>query len=130
MKCHSTSEFYFVYYQPCNPKIFLHLFFSLSHSNSKKIPPLTLLFCPCLPQISPSFLTSSLSLSFLQVLSVPHGVLAKLVAELLDKQSQLSGCLRLLFQELVAEAGNVLLDLLQLACNKESQTDRHDSQGT
>lgn len=47
---------------------------------------------------------------------MPHGVLAKLVAELLDEQSQLPGRLGLLLQELVAEAGNVLLDLLQLAC--------------
>lgn len=44
-----------------------------------------------------------------------HGVLAKLVAQLLDEQSQLSSGLGLLLQELVTEAGNVLLDLLQLA---------------
>ncbi len=44
-----------------------------------------------------------------------HGVLAKLVAKLLDEQSQLSSGLRLLLQELITEAGNVLLDLLQLA---------------
>lgn len=46
-----------------------------------------------------------------------HGVLAKLVAKLLDEQSQLPGGLGLLLQELVTEAGNVLLNLLQLACN-------------
>lgn len=46
-----------------------------------------------------------------------HGVLAKLVAKLLDEQSQLSGGLGLLLQELITEAGNVLLDLLQLAYN-------------
>lgn len=52
-----------------------------------------------------------------------HGVLAKLVAELLDEQSQLSGGLRLLLQELVAEAGNVLLDLLQLTYDTVTHTD-------
>lgn len=46
-----------------------------------------------------------------------HGVLAKLVAELLDEQSQVSSRLGLLLQKLITEAGNVLLDLLQLACN-------------
>lgn len=58
-------------------------------------------------------------------LSVSHGVLAKLVAELLDEQSQLAGSLRLLLQELVAEAGNILLDLLQLTCNGGAHTDTH-----
>lgn len=56
----------------------------------------------------------------MQGLSVSHGVLAKLVAELLDEQSQLPGGLGLLLQELIAEAGNVLLDLLQLAYNAET----------
>lgn len=51
-----------------------------------------------------------------------HGVLAKLVAELLDEQGQLSGSLGLLLQELVAEAGNVLLDLLQLTYDTVTQT--------
>lgn len=57
--------------------------------------------------------------------SVSHGVLAKLVAELLDEQSQLPGGLRLLFQELVAEAGNILLDLLQLTYNGGRHMDTH-----
>lgn len=47
-----------------------------------------------------------------------HGVLAKLVAKLLDEQSQLPGGLRLLLQELITEAGNILLDLLQLTYNR------------
>lgn len=55
--------------------------------------------------------------------SVSHGVLAKLVAELLDEQSQLAGGLRLLLQELVAEAGNILLDLLQLTYNGGAHMD-------
>lgn len=58
-------------------------------------------------------------------LSVSHGVLAKLVAELLDEQSQLAGGLRLLFQELVAEAGNILLDLLQLTYNGGGHMETH-----
>ena len=55
-----------------------------------------------------------------------HGVLAKLVAELLDEQRQLSGGLGLLLQELITEAGNVLLDFLQLACNTDTRG--HDDQ--
>lgn len=93
-----------------------------------KIPTLTLLFAPTsyscqrhshLPPSVPFF-------SFLRVLSVSHSVLAKLVAKLLDEQSQLSGGLRLLLQELITEAGNVLLDLLQLTYN--AVTHRHINQ--
>lgn len=57
-----------------------------------------------------------------------HGVLAKLVAKLLDEQSQFSGSVRLLLQELITEAGNVLLDLLQLAYN--TVTHGHNNQAT
>lgn len=48
-----------------------------------------------------------------------HGVFAKLVAELLNEQSQLPSGLGLLLQQLIAEARNVLLDLLQLSCDTE-----------
>lgn len=54
-----------------------------------------------------------------------HGVLAKLVAKLLDEQSQLACGLGLLLQEFIAEAGNVLLDLLQLAYNTVTHGHRY-----
>lgn len=78
------------------------------------LPPLSLYFPPCCPHlihISPPFTSSFILLSFMPALSVSHGVLAKLVAELLDEKSQLSSGLGLLFKELITEAGNVLLDL-------------------
>lgn len=85
------------------------------------VPTLTPFFCPHLLLLSPHHIFLHPALSLLLVSpppspSVSHGVLAKLVAELLDEQSQLPCSLGLLLQELVTEAGNILLDLLQLTC--------------
>lgn len=93
------------------PNSFLHPFHSL---HSGPVPSKTSSSLP--PSSTPPP-------SSLQVPSVSHGVLAKFVAELLDEQSQFAGSLRLLLQELVAEAGNVLLDLLQLTYNGGAHTD-------
>lgn len=49
-----------------------------------------------------------------------HGVLAKLVTKLLDEKSQFPCSLGLLLQELITEAGNVLLDFLQLTFNTDT----------
>lgn len=48
-----------------------------------------------------------------------HGVLAKLVTKLLDEKSQFPCSLGLLLQKLITEAGNILLDFLQLTYNTD-----------
>lgn len=48
-----------------------------------------------------------------------HGVLAKLVTKLLDEKSQFPCSLGLLLQKLITEAGNILLDFLQLTFNTD-----------
>lgn len=53
-----------------------------------------------------------------------HGVLAKLVTKLLDEKSQFPGSLGLLLQELITEAGNILLDFLQLTLKMQTHPDR------
>lgn len=53
-----------------------------------------------------------------------HGVLAKLVTKLLDEKSQFPCSLGLLLQELITEAGNVLLDLFQLTFNADTPRQR------
>lgn len=82
--------------------------------------PLQCILAPSSPDVflSPTSLLHS-------ALSVSHGVLAKFLAELLDEQSQLASSLRLLFQELVAEARNILLYLLEFTWNGGAHTDTH-----
>lgn len=91
---------------------------------------LCLFLCPpALPLFSPlyPFLPTSLPLSIFRSPPSPSppppslsgsfgGVLDKLVTELCDEVSQFSSGLRLFLQELIAQAGDVLLDLLQLTC--------------
>lgn len=69
------------------------------------------------PAILPLF---SLSRSSFWIPSMSHGVLAKLVTELLDEKSQFPCSLGLLLQELITEAGNILLDFLQLTFNTDT----------
>lgn len=108
-------------------------FFSCTHRNlhftvSFKLSLMTFLvnqFRPLLRIISifSPFSPSFLSRSSLRVPSMSHGVLAKLVTKLLDEKSQFSCSLGLLLQELITEAGNILLDFLQLTFNRHTQTD-------
>lgn len=104
--------------------IFILHFFKTVKRESK--PTLLLHPFPCsLGPSNPDVFLLPPSPSLQPALSVSHGVLAKLVAELLDEQSQLASSLRLLLQELVAEAGNILFDLLQLTYNRGAHTDTH-----
>lgn len=66
-----------------------------------------------------TLLSLFVSRSSLRVPSMSHGVLAKLVTKLLDEKSQFPCSLGFLLQKLITEAGNILLDFLQLTFNAD-----------
>ena len=81
--------------------------------------------CGCAASLSfPPPLSLSPSLSRHLFISGLLSVLAKLVTELLDQVGQFTRGLGFLLQELVAQAGDVLLDLFQLACEHRTRNNQ------